>query len=1161
MDTPLIVGAKLARPRLPQVLDRGRLLDVLVAGVPGHPLTLVCAGAGYGKTTLLASFADRYPAGVLWYSLGPEDADFAVFLWHLVTGLSAHHRRFGRSLRGFLEEGAVSPRAAATAAGAFLNDLARIREPMAVVLDDLHLVSENPALVRFLSTVLENLKSPVRFVVASRTEPPLPLGRLRARRQVLELGPPDLAFTRDELRDLLREIYERNPSAEALDLVARSTEGWVAAVQLVLAADAGRTGLTVPAALRRATRPGSALHDYLAQEVLDRQPAELRDWMLRTAVFDEIDPEVTATVLEDEAVEERLAGLAGRRLLLAFDGPRGPVYRYHALLRDFLRRRYRTAVPAGERKRIHERAAAEFTRRGDLTAAARQWELGGDPALLADFLRDHGLTLVDQGHYQALLAWFEGLPPELLDGEPRLRLRLGDVRHYLGDLPGAELEYERAQAAFREAEDVEGEAWATVGLARIWNLRGQAERAAREGEEALARLERSRPPARGAAGRGGKAGAKRRRAGSARTGAGSRAGRELRTRLLQVVSGSHFYLGRYAEALELLDRLEALARGNAERQAAVWNNRAVVFASQGNYQEAARAFQRGLERPGARRSPRASLHLSNLALLLLEMGDTERAQALFAEALELARTFRNRSQELSGLMGTARLHHRLGDTEGALERLREAETLNAELKVPLIESDALALRAQILSEAGQTAGARAALSQALAAYGASSRDANWLTYRIEAAVVELRAGRVAEARQALAELHPLALELEARFPRMLLLFHLGEAERRLDGGDAEAHLAEALRLGREMGYDSALRAEMRVRFDPFAFLLVHGRESEYVGRLAAGLGPGVEPALLDLAGGAVLPEASARAITAALAEAGGPRAHAVLRESPWKEDPKLAPGVAAALLALERRHPELSPARPAAGGGLSLTTLGGLVLSGPRGEIPRGRWKSQRALSIFVYLAVQGGRGVAKDRLIELFWPGRQTRSAEKNFHPTLSYVRAALKDAVAGPVVTVADGLYGIDPGLAVTVDVRRFEARLAEAASAKGKTEALRLLEEALNLYRGDFLGDRYENWAEDLRTRLALRYETALADTADLQFDARDYHRALNLYRQLLERNPYREEIHAKAMMCYHHVGDRRAVRDQFQRLEALLRRELDVDPLPETRSLYETLMVSP
>lgn len=1129
---PLIVEARLARPRLPRVLKRRRLLDRLLAGVPDHPLTVVSAGAGYGKTTLLASLADNSPSGILWYSLGTEDADLAVFLAHVAALLRRYSRRFGRGLNALLEEGAVDHRSVTAASGALLNDLARIREPLAFILDDFHLVCGNRDLMKFMAIVLENNKSPVRFVLATRSEPPLPLGRLRARRQVLEIRPEDLAFTPEELRLLLEEVYHLTPSDQDLALVNRFTEGWVTPIQLALQAEQGGGRIDLSQAFRRALGSGSVLHDYLAEEVLNLQPDDRRRWMLLTSAFEELAPSLLVDVLGEADPEARLLDLTRLNLIQAFEGNGETVYRYHALLRDVLIRRLRIEVSGDERTALHTRAAAWYMERKDLVNAARQLAQCGDEAAFAGFLAGNALDLLDQGNYQALLSWIETLSPGRLEADPWLRLRLGDCRHYLGDWPGAELEYERAQLRFQALEDTHGQAWAILGLARLWNLRGQAERSVTEGGLALAHLE---PLTNGH-------------------------DDTLKSRLLQVVSGAQFYLGRYSEALALLDELERLARGNPDRQSALWNNRAVLLASQGNYQAAAKAFERGLQRPGARRSPRAPLHLSNLALLLNEMGDTERAQPLFQQALELARASRNRSQILSCLLGLAHLLYRLGNVERCLELVRESEELNADLRVPLIESDGLVLRAAILADSGQFAAARETLAQAIAAYGAQSRDANWLLYRVRGAVIDLRAGLADEAHAALSALLPFAMELEALFPRTLLLFYLGEACRALGREAAADYIGQALATGRELGYDSFFRTELRRHFEPFDFLLRHGREGGYISRLAAGAGSVMEGTFIAYVGDPDLPEDSVRAVLGTLAEVGGPAAHRRLSSSAWTGRPELARPVRSCLEALEKRYPELRGAAPKARKGLYLTTLGRLSLSGPAGEIATENWKSQRALSIFVYLALRGGRGVTKERLIELFWPGGQERHASKNFHPTLSYARRALRDVVEGPVFQVTNGLYQLDPDLAITVDVRRFEAVLAEARSRPKRTDRLHACEEALALYRGDFLEDRYEAWAEEIRTQLASRHEELLAEAADLHLEGRDYGRAAALYRALAEKNPYREEIHVKLMTCYHQKGDRHAIREHFDRLSRILREELNVEPLPETRRAYEKLIAS-
>ncbi|HEX7877823.1 MAG TPA: BTAD domain-containing putative transcriptional regulator [Candidatus Eisenbacteria bacterium] len=1127
-----VVEARLARPRLPPILLRDRLIDQLRRGVPAHPLTLVTAGAGYGKTTLMASATDNAPESTLWYSLGEEDADLTRFLRHVGAALQRHNRRYGRALKAMLDEGTIEARSAATAAGALLNDLGRIKESMVLVLDDFHLVQGSKEIQEFLSIVVENNRSPVHLMIASRTEPPLPLGRLRARRMVLELGPADLAFTAAELKSLLEEVHHRPMSEDDIDFLARFTEGWVTPIQLALQADGLNAPRDLPRTLRRAMASGATLHDYLAAEVLDRQPPGWRRWILETSPFEEIEPELLRTVLGEPDPEGRLGELLRMSLIQAFEGETGTVYRYHVLLRELLVRRFQVEVPEADRDRLHRAGAAWFRRRGDLVGAARQLAFLDDRSVLAEFLRAEGLALLDAGHYQALTHWLDQLPAHLVDEDAWLRLRRADARHFLADWPGAELDYEKARALFAAASDSRGEAWAILGLARLWNLRGQSLLAVEEGEAALRQLAST----------------------------GDNSAEELEVRLNKVVSGAYYYQGRYADAIRGLDRLEELARGHPERQATLWNNRAVVHASQGNYPEAAAAFEKGLRRPGARQSPRAPLHLSNLGLLLNEMGDPERARVLFDEALRRARHWKNRSHQLSALLGQAHLLHRLGNTEGCLTLLKEVDELNDELKIPLLVSDAMALRARVLAESNQHAAARELLRGALAAWGTTTRDSHWLLYRVEDAVIDLKSGRTEEALAAFDELRPVAFELEALFPRMRLLFHRGEAAMLEGLPDAESELTAALELGQRLGYDAFLRAEFRRDPKPFLFLLKRGVASDYLARLAIGAGAALELEFLDLVGDATLPPVAGKTVLRILAETGGPPAHRRISASSWTADGPLTRAARAALDSIERRHPDLTTLRPTGRRALIISLLGPLKMTAPTGELEAARWTSQRALSLFLYLVLRGDRGVSRDRLIELFWPGRQRRGAESNFHPTLSYVRRALKDVAAGQVVVTVNGLYQVDPDLPITIDVRHFEA-LASEGRARGKSrDRIQALEEAARLYRGDLLEDREEPWADDLRTQLGLRYEGVLAELAGLLLSSGDAGRAIPHARTLLARSPYREEVHLLLMRCYNLAGDRQAVHEQYRRMVRLLREDLGIEPLPETTRSYESLVAA-
>jgi DNA-binding SARP family transcriptional activator len=503
------------------------------------------------------------------------------------------------------------------------------------------------------------------------------------------------------------------------------------------------------------------------------------------------------------------------------------------------------------------------------------------------------------------------------------------------------------------------------------------------------------------------------------------------------------------------------------------------------------------------------------------------------------------------MMAEARLLYRVGDLEQSWTLLKDAEALNLKLKVPLIAADVAALRARILTDRGQFAPARLASEEAIRLYGDADRDANGFLYRLDRAVIELRQGHLESAREQLEKLAPVADRLEAWFPRTLRLYHLGEVERRLGIPGARERLVEALGNGRRLGYDAELRAEFRRSPETLLFLLEGGEEADYLVRLATGLGSEIEgPLLGGLKSGRFDPRGTEAGL-AILAEVGGPATHQALES--------LGPGSPAIRTAIEDRNPGLRPVSPSST--IRMELLGKLVVSGPRGVIPKTSWRSKRALSIFVYLAVHRRRGASKDRLLELFWAGADPGRAEKNFHPTISYARKAFREAVEGSVIEAEQGLYRIDPALVLDVDVHRFESLLSEARGATDPERELGVLERARSLYEGDFLGDRFEGWGEDLRAQLALRYEETLERIGALYFEAGAHDRALPVLRELLARNPYREEVHARAMLCYHHLGDQAAVTTQYRSLEHLLQTELDVEPGPEIQRLYARLLGSP
>jgi LuxR family maltose regulon positive regulatory protein len=261
---------------------RPRLLDRLTEPHPAQ-LTLVCAPAGFGKTALLADWARRSRRPVAWLSLDEADNDPARFWRHATAALDRVRPVDADRVAALLQD--LRPTSFEAAVTVLVNELAGVADEVVLVLDDYHLIQAAPvhASVGFL---LEHLPAPLRLVLASRADPPLPLARLRARGQLAELRERDLRFTPQEAAELLHAAVGPELPAAAVAALVERTEGWVAGLQLAalsLQGHADPAGFVVGF---------SGSHrfvlDYLTEEVLDRQPPRLRRFLLETSVLERL---------------------------------------------------------------------------------------------------------------------------------------------------------------------------------------------------------------------------------------------------------------------------------------------------------------------------------------------------------------------------------------------------------------------------------------------------------------------------------------------------------------------------------------------------------------------------------------------------------------------------------------------------------------------------------------------------------------------------------------------------------------------------------------------------------------------------------------------------------------------------------------------------------
>ena len=452
VSTPVLATKLFAPARRRQLVARSRIAERLDSTLDaGHRMTLVSAPAGFGKTTLLVDWLsdlDQRQANtrVGWLSLDDGDNDLTRFMAHLVAALQAAELDVDPAV---LES--LTTASAIAALTPLVNDIARAgeQEPgtqWIMVFDDCHVIgaSEVHEAVTFL---LDHLPDHLHLVMATRSDPPLPLARLRSRGQLCELRAADLRFTPAEAREFLNQVMGLELTAADVDALEDRTEGWIAGLQLAalsLRDIADRD--EVAEFIQAFTGSNRFVIDYLADEVLARQPPQVRDFLLRTAILDRLHGPLCDAVTGGADGTRTLADLErGNLFVVPLDTERS-WYRYHHLFADVLHARLLAEHPE-QVPDLHERASGWFAARG-LVADAVRHALAAEDFDRAAYLIEEALPQIRPTRQDGLLlTWVRSLPEPVVRRSPVLCILSSWSLLMAGDLDAAESRLDDAEAA------------------------------------------------------------------------------------------------------------------------------------------------------------------------------------------------------------------------------------------------------------------------------------------------------------------------------------------------------------------------------------------------------------------------------------------------------------------------------------------------------------------------------------------------------------------------------------------------------------------------------------------------------------------------------------------------------------------------------------------
>jgi LuxR family transcriptional regulator, maltose regulon positive regulatory protein len=1123
----LLLRTRLTPPRphrriLPRPQLTARLREALDAR-----LTVVQAGTGYGKTTALAALRDN-AAHLFWLTLDESDLDPQQFLTYLVAAFRLRLPELPEAPLALLGElsngGAVQP---AQVIDALLNALAlRIDAPALLVLDDYHIVSGSPEISALVERLLAFLPPDLHAVISTRHPPTFGLlPTWRARGETLEIGRADLAFRLDEAAELFRETYGMNLAPDELLLLYDKTEGWPIALQLAGQGLRSGAAQSVFDLLAGGVRSSATLFEYLARELLDRQPPEIAAFLRDTASLRELTPGACDAARgqalgDSSAVLKELRSLDLFVVSLGDDAAPEERYRYHHLFHDFLLAQW-AGDAAGLRER-HRRAARYFQGRGDGDEAISHWLAAHAYEEAADAIEAIGEDALRAGRLNRLADWIDALPPHALAARPRLQALLGDIYRLRNLYDRALAWYAQAEKTWRVRDDAAGISRALRGQAAVYLDTVRPAQADSLLQEAL-RLSDGTPD------------------------------REARARLLDLMAENKLNLGKPVEA-ETLRREAEMLRNEAPaddtlsarvklRTGKLGQARQALIALAEAEGRAAKAAPEG--HAGPPRGHRETVLL--LSLVEAFMGQGERSYALAREGIALGERLES---PFITAVGHMRLGHALQVSAATGERINPAP-----LPPPL-----------------RRAG-RAAYSEAISWYRSAVALGDRIAVRrtrTEAMWGMTRAygysGDLQRAAQCAAE--GIETALEAGDIWLVGLANLALGASTVLAGQSEValeSLTAALSAFRNCN-DTFGRAATRLWMS-LAYLDLARDETNGRGASAGAMSHFLTSAdaLLGLCeangydflftGPSLLGPPDERRLVPLLIEARGRQVH---------------PAYAQRLLGLMgmgeiKAHP---------GYRLTVQALGAFRVWRGGDEIAGREWQRDKARQLFqLLLAERGanlsGRWLQRDQIVERLWPQLAPEAAVRDFKVALNALNKALEPVSSASsraffFVEREGTAYRLRPEADIWFDAAEFEAvcerGLRGAASGAGSADddALAALRAALDLYGGDYLPDAlYDDWAAEQRERLLTLYLRAADRLAEALVERGETAEALDLCGAIVARDSCWEHAYQLMMQAYAQQGNRAHALRVYARCVEVLRTELDAPPSADTTRLYRQL----
>ena len=1073
---PSILRTKIIPPpRNARTLMRPRVTQILQQALD-YRLTILQAEAGYGKSTALAGLADEIKP-LIWYQVYEEDNDPLVFLLHLCHAIQYALPGISDLPIAYLNEwdGAQGPLPWRGVLDQIINMLANtLSTPALLILDDAHVVTDTGEVAHILDRLVGLSPAYLHIILAGRPSITLPnLSRWRSQGEYLELDQSILTFTKNEISSLFAVHYKLELAMEEVESLLTYTEGWAIALQLIWQSLRSQSASAFELPLRWQAGSLDALFEMLAREVFDRQPQDVRDFLLVTATLRDLIPEAC------NALRKELGDTSGdsasmlaylrRQDLFVVETAEG-LLRYHHIFHTFLRQQ-----STGQQRIKWNQIAAEYfiaEKKHEIAIyhllAAQAWD---DVAELLDI---YSQILLSTGRLDTLATYIDSLPPSSLYQHPMLVFTLGELARLHSRFDEAQGWYKQAETTWRSRGQQDGIARALRGQARVYLDTVNPSLAERLLEEAI-RLSDGFED------------------------------REAQVRLYELLAENKLNSGRVNEAERLRQRAEDLrAEGPSNDQ--LWFR---VLLRTGRLEEARRGLEElaETEKRNPVQTPRA--HRETLLLLSLIYSMMGMSKHAYQAALEGTRRGDALKSPFVSAVGHMRQGHSLNlsavpgndNFSRALDEFEKSVKISRTLDVPRLLVEANWGLCRAYGYQNDLHKAQACAQEAIEI--ATQAGDEWIASltRLTMAASLLLAARYEAAEDWLNRAISGFQECSDPFGRSAAKLWLAYSCFKQKQFERLAQiLPEALATCQQNGYyffftrPTLLGAPDERIFVP---LLLHARsqgwETAYIDRLLD---------VMNLSGATI--------------------------------------------------HPGFQ---------LRIESLGNFQVKRGSEVIPSNGWRRESARLLFQLLLTHRHSPLDRDQICDHLWPEADAATAQRNFKIALNTLYQVLepeRDSGSDSAFIMRDGTTYT---LRLHADLWFDSEQFARATREGLKTNSMPRLEEAMNLYRGEYLPDSlYASWAAENREHLSTMFLEAADKLCNLYIQNKKYTEAIDLCQRVLAKDNCWERAYRHLMIAYNALGDRGQFARTYQRCLQALKDELDVPPSQETQELYKKLIRS-